>query len=227
MVENVLVSGGSGGIGSALCRRLSEVGYRPIIGFAKNRANAESIASETDGIPLHLDLARDESVDAAISYLVENAGSLAGVVLAASPPPAIAPVFRVSGEEMSTQWAINVAGPHRLLAGAVRRLMRPRRRGWVYGVLSAAMGVEGAAAKSMGGYIIGKHGMLGLLNVIDAEFSWLEVFTAFPDYTETPMLEAFDPRFLDQMRDRMPEKRFSTPDEVAESMIAKIRSYGG
>jgi NAD(P)-dependent dehydrogenase (short-subunit alcohol dehydrogenase family) len=91
-------------------------------------------------------------------------------------------------------------------------------------VLTEAMGVDGVAAKSMGGYIIAKYGLLGLMKVLDAEYSWLAVHTTSPGYTETPMLDAFDPRFLDQMRATHPAGKFSSPDAVAAEILATIQN---
>jgi len=224
MGERVLVSGGSGGIGSALVRRLAGSGYVPIIGFARGALAAEALATETKGVALPLDLAEPAAIDAAVNLLAENAAPLAGVVLAASPPPVIAPLFKIAEEEMARQWTVNVDGPRRLLGGIVRRCLRARKRGWVVGVLSHAMGVDEPAAKLMASYIIAKHGLQGLLKAVEVEYPWLRVLTVNPSYTETKMLKAFDERFLDQMRARAPSGRFSTPEEVAGDIMARIKA---
>ena len=226
MGERVLVSGGSGGIGSALARRLAASGYVPIIGYARGSLAAGALAAETKGMALPLDLTEPAAIDAAVDRLAEGATPLAGVVLAASPPPVIEPLFKIAEEEMARQWTVNVNGPRRLLGGVVRRCLRARKRGWVVGVLSRAMGVNEPAAKSMGSYVIAKYGLLGLLKAVEAEYPWLRVLTVNPGYTETAMLEAFDERFLDQMRARAPSGRFSTPEEVAGDIMARIEAAG-
>lgn len=223
MTDSVLISGGSGGIGSALSRQLGKAGYRPIIGFSANRNAAEIVAGETNGLALHLDLSDPQCVAAALTSLAEGEKNVVGVVLAASPAPAIAPVFRLPEGELADQWTVNVTGVHQLLGGIIKRLMRPRKQGWVVGVLSEAMGLHGTAAKSVGGYIIAKYGLMGLLKVIDAEYSWLDVHTVKPGYTETAMLDVFDERFLAQIRTSQPGGRFATPDEIAQSILLKIR----
>lgn len=223
MTEYVLVSGGSGGIGSALCRRLATEGYHPVIGYGAGAAAAEALADEIGGTALAIDMTSRDSIHHAIEFLAAGSDDLVGVVLAASPPPAIAPLFRLPDDELDNQWKVNVLGPHALLDGAIRQIMRPRKKGWIVGVLTEAMGENGLAAKSMGGYIIAKHGLLGLMKVIDAEYAWLDVRTISPGYTETAMLNVFDNRFLEQMRDSRPEGRFTSPDEVAEEIMNLIR----
>lgn len=223
MTESVLVSGGSGGIGTALCRRLADAGLRPVVGYASAADAAEATAAATGGIALPLDLTSATGIVSALDTLTAMQTELAGVVLAASPPPAIAPLFRLPDDEMAKQWSVNVAGALMLLDGAVKRFMRPRKKGWVVGVLSDAMGLEGTAAKSMGGYIVAKYGLMGLLKVLEAEYPWLNVRTVSPGYTETAMLDVFDGRFLDQMRAAAPGGRFATPGEVAEEIMVLVR----
>ncbi|HEX9702389.1 MAG TPA: SDR family NAD(P)-dependent oxidoreductase [Rhodospirillales bacterium] len=218
--ENVLVSGGSGGIGAALCRRLAAAGYRPIVGYGRNRDTAETIAGETDGVAVALDLTDAAQIERAVAGLEGDPRRLAGLVLAASPPPLIEPVFREPAGEMERQWAVNVLGAHKLLDGVVRRLMRRHKRGWIVGVLSAAM--HGDGAKNMGAYVIAKHGLCGLLTAVAAEYPWLAVIDVRPGLTETPMLKAFDERFLESKRAQQPGSRFRTPDEVAREIMERI-----
>lgn len=223
VTEAALISGGAGGIGAALSRRLAAAGYHPLIGFAASKEAAETLAAETGGTALPLDLTDPDQIKNAIVAISDGPFDLAGVVLAASPPPAIEPIFRLPPGELQNQWMVNVAGPYELLSVAVRNLMRPRKKGWVVAVLSDAMGAHGTAAKSMGGYIVAKYGLLGLMKVLDAEYSWLDVHTVSPGYTETPMLDAFDPRFLDQMRAALPTGEFLSPDSVAVDILSAIK----
>ena len=196
-----------------------------MVGFASGRETAAAIADETGGMALPLDLTSADSINAAVDTIAEQIDRLAGIVLAASPPPAIAPIFRLPDDEIDKQFSVNVTGSHALLAGAIRRLMRPHKQGWIVGLLSEAMGAESGAAKSMGGYIIAKYGLMGLLKVIDAEYAWLDVYTVSPDYTETAMLDAFDSRFLDQMRAASDRGGFASPEEVAAGIISQIRGF--
>ena len=224
MTEYVLVSGGSGGIGQALCRLLATAGYHPVIGFASDAVKAEKLAAEIGGTAVPLDLTSSEQIDESIALIDAGPHDLAGVVLAASPPPAIAPVFRLPKGELNRQIAVNVAGAHALLAASVRGIMQRRKAGWVVGILSEAMGIDSVPSKSMGGYVIAKYGLFGLLRTVEAEYSWLKVHSVAPGYTETPMLGAFDPRFLELMREKTELGRFTSPESVAEDIMALIKN---
>ncbi len=217
-----LVSGGSGGIGGAICDALTQHGFTPVVGYANHREAAESVAHRTGGMALALDLTSADSIANACGELLADTRPLAGVVLAGSPPPNILPFGKITAEEMQQQWQVNVMGPHLLLAELVRKAFRPAKKGCVVGILTAAMGNGiGSASSNMGAYVIAKYGMQGMLAVLAADVPWLRVRTVSPGYTDTPMLEAFDPRFLEIQRKRGP---FQTPDQIAQRVLMEILS---
>jgi 3-oxoacyl-[acyl-carrier protein] reductase len=211
-----LVSGGSGGIGAAVCDQLAARGFTPVVAYHRNAAGAEAVAQRSGGRSLALDLGDEASIQAAAAQL-EAAPMLAGVVLAGSPPLSPVPFGKITADEMRQQWQVNVLGPQRLLAELVRRCFRRHKRGTVVGVLTRAMG-EGTAGASagMGAYVIAKHGMAGMLGLLAADHPWLRVRAVRPGYTETRMLDAFDERFLAMQREKAP---FQTPEQVASLIV--------
>jgi NAD(P)-dependent dehydrogenase (short-subunit alcohol dehydrogenase family) len=214
-----LVSGGAGGIGAAVCVELAAAGFRPIVGYHRGQSEAEGVAARCRGVSLQLDLTGHASIDAALGSLAELP-LLAGVVLAASPPLTPGPFGKISEDELLAQWQVNVLGPQRLLAGLVRSCFRKRKAGTIVGILTQAMGDERTPASAgLGAYVIAKHGMAGLLAALAADYPWLKVRSVKPGYTETPMLEAFDPRFLDLQRAKAP---FATPAQVASHILTEI-----
>lgn len=211
-----LVSGGSGGIGAAVCEQLAARGCAPVVGYHRNAAAAAAVAQRTGGRPLALDLGDEASILVAVAQL-EAAPMLCGVVLAGSPPLTLGPFGKISADDLQQQWQVNVLGPQRLLAELVRHCFRRHKRGAVVGVLTRAMG-EGiaGAASGMGAYVIAKHGMAGVLAALAADCPWLRVRAVKPGYTETPMLAAFDERFLAMQRAKSP---FQTPAQVASLIV--------
>ena len=220
MAECVLVSGGSGGIGAATCVALAARGLVPLVGYAGNRDAAEQVARDTGGMPLHLDLADHASIEAAVAGLAGDERALAGVVLAASPPPDMEPFGQASDGAMRRQWQVNVDGPRLLLARLVKAKLRKRKAGACVGVLTAAMGRNGeGASPGMAAYVIAKYGLQGVLAAAAAEYPWLRVSSVGPGYTETRMLGAFDPRFLELARARAP---FAKAEDVARDIVDRI-----
>lgn len=83
-----LVSGGTGGIGAAICRMLARRGSKVAIGYRRSRDAAEQIAAEfADGqcIAVPLDLMDATTVADSISRAVDTFGGLHTLVHAAGP----------------------------------------------------------------------------------------------------------------------------------------------
>ena len=80
MQRKVLVTGGSGGIGAAICRKFAEEGCLVYINYRSSQEKAERIAAETGGIAVRFDVSDADAVRRAISeigapdVLVNNAG---------------------------------------------------------------------------------------------------------------------------------------------------------
>lgn len=219
----VIVTGGSGGIGSALCRLLAVNGLRPVVCYHNNKTDAEILANECDGFAVNLDLANDESIGRALAEISKGTGekgNMHGVVLAASPPPDLLPFGKLSPEILLHQFRINVAGPQLLLAGLIKTYFRKNKSGTIVGILSKAMGnANQPPATGMGAYIIAKAALRGMLDVCAAEYPWLRVRTISPGFTRTKMLDVFDERYLEQMQEKTP---FTTAEDIARLILKEM-----
>jgi len=213
----VLVTGATGGVGRAVCEQLSALGILPVIAFHSNDELAHEIALKTGGFPIKLDLSDDLSIDALVDGLCQLRGRLIGIAHCASPSPHISKVEKISPEEMLSFWRQNVVGPHRLLAGLVDRLFKVSKVGKIVAVTSFGMGApEGGAMPNLGAYTISKYGLCGVLALFSAEYRWLEIHTVSPGFTDTPMLEVFDQRFIEILRS---EGKLSSPDKIAQQIL--------
>jgi len=80
MLKTALITGGTGGIGEAICRRLAAEGYTIIINYSRSHEKAEALAEELHGTALCFDVADSEKTADAIrnagriDLLVNNAG---------------------------------------------------------------------------------------------------------------------------------------------------------
>ena len=79
-MKKALVTGGSRGIGEAICRRLAENGYKVFVNYVYSKEKAEKIAIEIGGEAVCFDVSDNEAVKAFfygtgfIDLLVNNAG---------------------------------------------------------------------------------------------------------------------------------------------------------
>lgn len=221
----ILVTGGAGGIGSALCRLLPTIGITPIVGFNTNSTQAHILANELNGFAVNIDMTENNSIEKAIQIIVEKvqtSDSLVGVVLGASPPPEIEPFNHISSDHLSHQFRVNVIGSQLLLKGLIKNFFHKKKTGIVVGILTKAIGSDGQPpATGMGAYVVAKAALNSLLAVCSAEYPWLKVRTVAPGFTRTPMLDVFDPRYLERIQ---AQNKISTPEGVALLIIEKIKS---
>lgn len=224
-VSYIFVTGGSGGIGSELCRLLPSAGFTPIVGFYRNFKGANLLASECAGLAVKIDLGDDRSIESAIDEIIssiDDTGTLAGIVLGASPPPDLSPFTNIKSDALLDQFRVNVVGSQLLLSGLIKRCFRKNKSGIVIGILTQALGSDThSPATGMGAYVIAKTALKSLLSICAIEHSWLKVHTISPGFTNTKMLEVFDPRYLELAQIQKP---FSSPQEIAQLIIKKILS---
>lgn len=80
MRKKALITGGAGGIGEAICRKMAEEGYFVFIGYSASEDKANRLAAEIDGEAIKIDVTKYDEIQAAaekIGYaevLVNNAG---------------------------------------------------------------------------------------------------------------------------------------------------------
>lgn len=142
--RQVLVTGGTGGIGQAIVRRLAADGYQVSFTWARAAAAAQALAAETGALAIPLDLAAREAVAAAAAGLA--AVSWYGLVHnAAATYDALAATLDVA--EAAALFQCNLFAPMQLTA-ALLPAMSAARSGRIIaiGALAARRAVRGNAA---------------------------------------------------------------------------------
>jgi 3-oxoacyl-[acyl-carrier protein] reductase len=84
----ILVTGGSGGIGSAVARLLAGEGARVGVHYHANRAAAEALAAEIGGVALQADLRDEAQADALVPAALQALGRIDACVANAGVWPA-------------------------------------------------------------------------------------------------------------------------------------------
>ncbi|OEO28310.1 NAD(P)-dependent oxidoreductase [Devosia insulae DS-56] len=147
MSDKVLVvTGGSRGIGAAVCRLAAARGYGVVVNYAGNVAAAEAVCAEIhsrggEAVAVRGDVSSAEDVEH-IFRAADRLGRLAGLVNNAGT---IAPSSRVDAmdaERIARLFAVNVTGSM-LCAGAAVRRMSTKHGGAGGGIVN----VSSAAAK--------------------------------------------------------------------------------
>lgn len=216
-----LVTGATGGIGQSACQILSEKGFVPVVCYRKPKeVLGQTVAQDCGGIAIELDLSDASSISNAIETLKADGRTVGGVCLLASPPPILKRFTHTDVNDLKLFWEVNVLGNQVLLSAIISEFFRKNKKGYVCAALTAAMGESGQAGMShMGSYVVSKFGLQGILSVVQAEYPWLSVHSIKPTYTDTSMLEAFDERWIEQVRKT---QGIMEPHDVAQELLEHV-----
>jgi 3-oxoacyl-[acyl-carrier protein] reductase len=214
-----LVTGGSRGIGRAICQKLAKKGAKVYVNYAGNEAAAnETVTSITDAggqaVPLKFDVANKDAVDAAfdqvkaeggLHVLVNNAGiSKDGLLL------------RFKDDDWAQTIATNLTGSfHCARAGA--KLMTKQRWGRIINI-SSVVGESGNAGQVA--YASAKAGLIGLTKTLAQELASrsITVNAVTPGFIDTDMTAALNEEQRKAILAQIPLDSMGTADDVAHAV---------
>ena len=220
MKKIALVTGGSGGIGSAVCRSLAAAaGYNVGVGYYRNRAGAEALAKEIGGFPAYADVSRPEEVAA----MFAEAGEVETLVLSAGIAH-YGLITDLGYDDWRELMAVNLDGAFLCCRAAVPGMVR-RKRGNII-IISSMWGQVGASCEAA--YSASKSGLIGLTKALAKELapSGIRVNCVAPGVVLTPMLKDFSEEDLENLRLETPLEMLGEPEDVAElvSYLASEKS---
>ncbi len=216
MEKYALITGGSRGIGRAICEKMAGLGYHVLINFRGNKEAATATAALVsaqgkEGILLPFDVANDHEVkgaigawqeanpDKKIEVLVNNAGIRQDALLALMT---------------DEQWDSVLNTSLRGMFQVTRQLMQPmlmNRYGRIINVVSLS-GLKGMPGQV--NYAAAKAGMIGATKALALEVARrnITVNAIAPGFIRTDMTGDLDEAELKNM---IPMKRFGEAGEVA------------
>ena len=227
-----LVTGGTRGIGAAICRSLASQGASVAAGYSGKTVRAEEFLSsfrddfpETSRATVHQgNVSRPEDCRRVIDEVLDQHGRLdilvnnAGITIDKL-------AMQMSIEDWDTVLAVNLSGSFYMAQPALEH-MTERGTGRIIFV-SSVIGETGNIGQA--NYAASKAGMLGLTKTLAKEAAFvlkksgkqdedsigLTVNTVTPGYVATDMVEAIPEKVLDRARSQIPVGRLCRPEEIA------------
>lgn len=222
----LLVTGGSRGIGAAVCRKAAAQGYDLVVNYRSDKAAAEAVAADcrTLGAKAEVvqgDTATEEGI-AAIFAAVDRLGPLHGLVNNAGVVDVTARVEEFDRARLDRMFAVNVIGKIRCATEAVKRMST--KHGGQGGVI---VNISSMAA------VIGSPGQYVDYAAAKAAVDTFTVGLSREVATEGIRVNAIRPGIIDTeihasggLPDRardlapiVPMQRPGTADEVADSVL--------
>lgn len=211
-MKKAVVTGGSGGIGSAICRALAENGYYVYVGYASSAEKAALLAAEIGGESLEIDVSDVKSIDAAcekmgaVNLLVNNAG-ISEIDL-----------FTAISEEKSNNIInVNLVGAMELTRKLLPSMIR-EKSGCIINI-SSMWGEVGASCEV--DYSASKAGIIGFTKALAKEVapSGIRVNCISPGFIMTEMNSRFSDEDLELIREEIPLGIFGEPRHIADATV--------
>lgn len=210
-MKKALVTGGSGGVGAAVCEVLANEGYYVYIGYSSSREKAEILAEKIGGEPLKIDVSDTESINSAmkiageIDLLVNNAG-ISEIDLFTS----------ISAEKSSRIMAVNLVGAMELTRKILSAMIN-RKSGCIINI-SSMWGEVGASCEV--DYSASKAGLIGFTKALAKEVapSGIRVNCVSPGFIMTEMNSRFSAEDLELIREDIPLGIFGEPRHIADTV---------
>ena len=225
MSKYALVTGGSRGIGRAICVKLAQEGYQVIINYASNEAEAQKTLEMTgnNGEILPFDVSNAEQTKAAladwqqrhpedyIEVVVNNAGIRRDNVLALMPEDDWHRVV-----DITLSGFFNVTQP---LVPA----MQLHKFGRIINMASVS-GLKGLPGQT--NYSAAKGGIIAATKALAQEVArrGITVNAVAPGFIKTDMTEGLDEG---ELKKTIPANRFGTPEEVADLVAFLVSPKAG
>ena len=208
---NILITGGSRGIGAAAVRLFASNGHRVRFLYEKNHDAALSVAAETGAEAVCCDVADPEAVRAAVSdfgpvdVLINNAG-VAHYGL----------ISQIGKETWDRLFAVNVHGMYHCI-DAVLPGMIQAQSGCIINV-SSMWGQVGASCEVC--YSATKGAVIAMTKALAQELgpSHIRVNAIAPGVIVTDMVQNVSAETMETLRQETPLERHGTPEDVAKAM---------
>ncbi len=234
MTRWVLVAGGSGGIGAAVCRALADDGWDVVVTFRSDAEAAQAVADEVTARgrqvrTAQVDLTDQQRAAAVVTDIAPE--PVSGVVYAAGPPITMRYISQLPPERFRDQVAGDAVAAYNLLQPSIEPLRTTR--GAIVAVVTPAVeqyakkdllsAAPKAAVQAVVRGIAAEEGRNGVrancvgVGLLEGEGMWQEL-TARGDYTD---------ELLTAARRNLALRRFGDVSDVAEAVRFLISDRAG
>lgn len=215
--KKVLITGATGGIGSAMAKRMAKQGADLVLSGTK-KDSLETLSNEIGDncYSFAADLAKKEEIKNLVIWAIEKMGGIDILVNNAGITRDNLSI-RMSDEDWDDVINVNLTASF-LLSRDCLKVMLKKRWGRIINITSV-VGVMGNAGQS--NYAASKAGMIGMTKSIASEVAsrGITVNCISPGYVVTAMTDKISDAAKENILQNTPVKRFGKAEEIADWAI--------
>ena len=222
------VTGGNGGIGSAICRELAQQGNTVVAGYfppEKEAAEAWQQEMENDGFAINLapvDVSSFSDCERAVNDIADAFGPV-DILVNCAGITRDGTLKKMPEENWKAVMATNLDSAFNVTRHVINGMLE---NGW--GRIVNIASVNGQRGQfGQANYSAAKAGMHGFTMAVALETAakGVTVNTVSPGYIATAMTEAMPEEVLQSIVNSVPMRRMGTPEEIANT-VAWLASEG-
>lgn len=212
-----LVTGASGGLGSAIAKALAAQGARLALS-GSNEAKLQAFAKELGGdhVTLVCNLSNPAEVDQLVPRAVEALGKIDILVNNAGITRDNL-AMRMKDEEFSDVLKVNLEAAFRLMRAAMKPMMKARH-GRIINITSV-VGVTGNPGQA--NYVASKAGLIGMSKAVAQEVAsrGITVNCVAPGFMTSAMTEALTDAQKEGILSKIPTGAMGTGDDIGAAVV--------
>lgn len=217
-MKTALITGGSGGIGSAIVKEFIQAGYAVAFTYYNGEQRANALIEELSGSPvlaIKTDVTAEGEVQSALSKTVQKFHRL-DVLVNCAGISHTALLQDETPETYATVMDTNLKSTF-LFCKAAAPYLISQKQGSIVNV-SSVWGVTGACMESL--YSASKAGMIGLTKALAKELglSGITVNAVAPGMIDTPMNAQYSKEEVEDFTQSLAIPRMGRGDEVAKAV---------
>ncbi|KQL36495.1 3-oxoacyl-ACP synthase [Bacillus sp. FJAT-25509] len=216
-----IVTGGAKGIGKGIAFALAEKGAKVVINYNNSEAHSKAVVDELfengyEALAVQANVAELDQAKALIDRTVEHFGRLdiivnnAGITRDRS-------FKKLSAEDWHEVIDVNLSSVYNTCNSALPYLLESDNARIVN--ISSVIGQAGGFGQT--NYSAAKAGMIGFTKSLALELAKTNVTvnSVCPGFIETDMVNEIPENVKEQIKSRIPKRRFGTVEEIAKAVI--------
>ncbi len=216
-IKKIFITGGSGGIGAAICNKFKDNKYILIL-TSSSDAKIEKLKNiyGDNHFYYKVDLSNSTDLEKCLDQIVKNHKDISVIVNNAGITEDNI-IFRMKIEQWSKVIQTNLNSNYQIIKSLLPNMIS-RKYGKIIGI-SSIVGSTGNPGQA--NYVASKSGMIGLYKSIASEVAKrnINVNVVSPGFIATSMTDKLNTELKNSYLSRIPMSKFGHPDDIAKTVF--------
>ncbi len=215
-MKNVLITGGSRGIGKACAYAFSKEGYRVFLNYNKSEEEAEKIKNDIGAIPIKADISDVEQIKKMYDFIHKNYGKI-DVLVNNAGISQVKMFTDITEKDWDNMFNVNVKGMFFVTKEFVKDMISAKE-GKIINI-SSMWGVTGGSCEVH--YSAAKAAVIGFTKSLAKELgpSGITVNCVSPGVIDTDMNGHLSQEDIEELNEDTPIGRMGKAEEVADAVL--------